>query len=378
MAQSKPALVLGADGSLGRRISEILFSLGIEYIPAKWSGSMKQDITGNPIDFQGREIYLIDGPDLSGRVKEAERSGFRVAGKVSDLNPENLSAVFDVGHKNGTIYNFANNIHPVGVPLLVQGGTPLEKSFGLNTFASIPSAVGDTGYGRFPRAKQVSCNATWTSTALTLAQQSLGKTLGEISYVILNLQRRFADTEDGEKFFNPQDMKMVHSRKYEEDVSSVLPSVQDKIITYASKNDWRTCHYGTIVILSSESINLDTVKETFANYKRAVLLEQDLASAGVKEGMEKIITLGEKLGLPDGDVAIPLYHPSLLDRNILCISGYNPQRSITLPSSIDWYWSVTNKCGDWQESFSKTNAEMKLYGVKIPEIKSFLEHELNR
>jgi len=374
MAHSKSALVMGADGSLGRRISEILFSLGIVYIPAKFSGGMKQDITGKPIDFQGRDIYLIDGPDLNSRIKEAEKSGFKVAGKVSDLDPIDLAAVFDVGHKQGTVSNFDHNLHPAGVPLLVQGGTPLEERFGLNAYASIPRGVGETGYGRFPRAKQVSCNATWTSTALSLAQQSMG----DILKVVINLQRRFADTEDGGKIFNQADKVMAPVKKYEEDVGLAFPSVKGKIISYASKNDWRTCHYGTMFILSAGTINLDDIKETFANYDRAVFLEQDLASAGVQEGMEKIVKMGEKLGIPDGDVVIPLYHLSLLDRNTLCISGYNPQRTITLPSSIDWYWDATGTCSSWKESFAKTNREMQLYGVKIPEIKSFLEHELNR
>lgn len=379
-------LVSGACGTIGRRLMRVLGGMNIPALAVGYSGKVHRDIEGKEVRFT--PLLLLDGPSLEERLKTARGNGISIQYKVGDyssnsipsLSFDTIAAILDANAEQGTGFALDQGLYPQHVPLLVQGGTKLRSEYEINPFVSVPQSRAAGGYERLGRAKHVSCNTTWLSTCVGLMLEGLGDSRGEtIRSVDIVLQRRFADTEEGAKQYNPDEGELKPAEKYGRDVAAVLPQMEGKIHVRANKNPWRQFHYGIVDIEFDRGMDFDAVHDAFAGYSRAVLLERNVAGEGIQQAINGIIDQSKTISIPDGDIMLPIYTLEKINAWTLRCIGFNPQRSIVLPGTIDWIWKQQGpweRCEKWSEAFQHTNDQVEWYGLKIPEIKKELERRL--
>ncbi len=337
-------LLTGADGTLGRRFYKILQSLNYEILPVINSGGKKFDRQGDQIVFK-EDALVVEGSNLEERLKRARKNGIGVSGVLDEnFSFTDIDYIVDMANSEGTRYNL-NNIYPLESSLIVQGGTQIVSEDKINPYLSAP---GCRNVGK--RVKQVSCNTTWLSTALGLVA-SVEK-VKEINSVYAQLLRRFADPEEVNKEFDGK-QELTLAPKYSTDVRGVLMKSLGQIEVSANKNSWRHFHKGKITVYFNTSFDYEATVNEFREYGRCIVWNED-------EGMNKVMEASSKIGIPDGDLLLPIFYLRKVNVRKLEISGYNPQRGITLPSTLDWLQGDVFNDFEW-------------YGMSLAEQKKKME-----
>jgi hypothetical protein len=266
-------LIMGT-GSIAVRLMQALRAEGKDYFLAKYSGRKPFGLDENRHLFL--PIYIVDGPDLDQRVRDASAWG-EIAGIVSKLKKPGyttldfslVAGVLDCADPNGTAYNF-EYIYPASVPVICQGGTKLKDEWNVLPYVSAP---GCKPFGKAfagGRWKQRSCNATITSTALGLIASSVGHE--SIASVEVEYNRRFKDPENA-GIFNPADLEIKPTDKYVKDVTDVLPELRGKMTASANKNPWQHYHLSWMDVRFTRQLDEERIREAFAGYERCILIE---------------------------------------------------------------------------------------------------------
>jgi glyceraldehyde-3-phosphate dehydrogenase/erythrose-4-phosphate dehydrogenase len=381
-------LIYGA-GTVGTNALLLASSLGHEIAAVKRSISdnrRTRDLAHAHKSLGGFSIHLTPGEDLEQRLAAAERQPFLINNEPYTLPVRPYTAelgkgcdvIIDATDDKATAATAAQHA-ALGKPYLLQGGADETLA---PSFLSAPNCIGHLEAGRYRNApaRQVSCNTTYASTALGLLLTAFSPdTIGAAD---IYLRRRCRDPgEEGKMLTAPS--KTEEHTHHADDVALVLPQLQGKLASRANKNPWEHFHRAELTVTLAQDIgtaDLVRIQNLFRNYPRCAHAERDLGGTSFEaaaEGVQRLRAIGESLGLPDGDLLLPVYTVERLDSRTLSIKGYNPQRSIVTLSCMDWMQLAAGTAATWEDAFATTNRGATWHGHGITELKKALETKIN-
>lgn len=370
-------------GEVARRIMELYFSAGQNNVIAT-KRSLNDDIRTLELAKLNKkypfDLYL-DSSNLDQFRKKADELGLKLKGKRTDIDLKDISYIvngMDDKIDKKIMQEIINEYQKYNKIFLLQGGA--DYNIIQNDFLSAPLAVGNLEMKNFinKSARQVSCNTTYSGTALGLVLRAFRN--DDIEKIYLYLQRRSRDPGEKKELKYEQNARPSH---HAEDVEHIFPQLKGKIFSLAQKMPWEHYHRAEVTIKFKEkleSIDIHILKDIFKLYNRCVYTENEIGGKELEKGLkgiEMLLKISNDLNIPDGDILLPTYNISKIDDYSIKISGYNPQRSIIALSCIDWLWIVQGEINSWHDIFAETNKLVKWHGYSIAELKQKMEEKIN-
>ena len=209
----RPVLINGI-GTVGSRTAHLLLSMGIPIHGAKFSAS-KDDLKTQELislykQFGAFPVRVAPGDNYEARVEQFKQLDFQVHDK-----PSRYSVIVDATDGAVTAQNVAG--YSSQQHFLVQGGT--DFALVKNDFVSAPKTAGEK-LANFRRARQVSCNTTFCSTALGQVLHHVRPE--DIASVDVELHRRCRDPGEKKEFREAPELKSSH---HAHDVMNVVPQL---------------------------------------------------------------------------------------------------------------------------------------------------------
>ena len=352
-------------GTVGSRVAHLLLSMQVPIHGVKFSAS-KDDIKTQEIlslyqRFGAFPMIAAQGNDYDQRVQQFKAMGLHVEEKDSAQFPIVIDGTDgDITAKNVEVYK------KNGQRFLVQGGSDFELA--QKDFVSAPNSVGQTG--EFPKARQVSCNTTFCSTALGLVLEEINDQ--SIASVDVELHRRCRDPGEKKEMRESLELKSSH---HAEDIMSVLPQIQGKVTSKANINAWEHFHHTQLTVNFTKKVSAEKIAEHFKAYPRCIWVEPELTQ-NPHIGMKIIMGVSSAMNVPDADTLLPIYSVHQLSDTSIMVRGFTPQRSVIALSCVDWLWMTANKIKRWKNAFDYTNKNAKWHGYSIADLKRTYEEKV--
>ncbi len=261
---------------------------------------------------------------------------------------------------------------------LLQGGA--DYSILENDFLSAPLTEANLNPEKFlnKSARHVSGNTAYCATALGLVLRLFSA--NDIEKIDLLLQKGSTDPEENRHLLHKEIPKQSH---HAEDAEHVLHQLKGKIFSSAQKMHWE--HYNTAETTVEfkrkiEGAAVEILKDIFRTYPRCIYCNDEIGGENPEKGqkgVEKLLQISGELNIPDGDILLPTYNIKKNDDYSIKISGYNPKKSITALSCLDWLWIAQGRFNSWHDVFAYTNKKIKWHGHRITELKSRFEEKIN-
>ncbi len=380
-------------GTVGRPLARKLYDLGFRkvLVSVKSAGKMEHEVLekqrfASMVKETGFDVLIAKG---GSPLEEFHKYGIYPLGYVEDYIFENgikIGVIID-GTPNEksaliqkeTIYDKLNGSDRK-TPVIFSGGSP--KDIAPNYLAA-PNCSGDVDRDHLlslPYVRNVSCNATYLATMLSLVGKKVD--WGDIEFINAFLQRRIADPHETHKplgrgvtaeISDPKEEGII--TKYVRDVKSVYPAMKDvPFYVLPTKNPWRHFHYAqTLITFKTPVTRTDTeeIREEFRKYPLAISYEQK------KLSMNRVINAITVLGIPDAKITSPIYRVTWLNRRQIFIDGLTPQQLIDGPSKSIYVVEQLKKFASFQSAFNHVVAGITEGGRPIREFNELLTELIN-
>src|SRR3989344_1402276 len=231
-------VLINGIGTVGSRTAHLLLSMGIPVHGVKYSASpddlKTQELLSLYKRFGAFPMLVAPGDQQREREQQFKKLGL----KLTKSSAADYSIIVDATDGKVTAQNVAG--YNAEQQFLVQGGTDFELV--RKDFVSVPNSVGHDLLS-FNRARQVSCNTTFCSTALGLVLEHVSP--ADIKSVDVELHRRCRDPGEKKEFREALELKQSH---HAEDVMNVLPQMHGKVTSKANINAWEHFHHTQLTI----------------------------------------------------------------------------------------------------------------------------------
>jgi len=360
------SVLINGIGTVGSRTAHLLLSMGIPVHGVK-SSALKDDLKTQELlslynRFGAFPIAVVPGENYEQRVQQFKELGFKV---LNNPDLSRYSVVVDATDGAVTAQNVAR--YTQSQRFLVQGGTDYELV--KKDFVSVPNGVARE-FAAFPRARQVSCNTTFCSTALGLVLEHVGASI--IASVDVELHRRCRDPGEKKEFREALALKDSH---HADDVMNVVPQVAAKVTSKANINAWEHFHHTQLLVSFAQPIDVRAITEEFKNYPRCIFVEPELTQ-DPRVGMKTLRAVSDVIRVPDGDCLLPVYSLQQLSPTSILIRGFTPQRSVIALSCVDWVLGALGRFTTWEDAFAYTNKNARWHGHTIAGLKQAYEEKV--
>ena len=360
---SKEPVLINGIGTVGSRTAHLLLSMNIPIHGVKASAS-KDDLKTQDLlvlyrRFGAFPLRVVPGDNYDERVKQFKQLGFEVINQ-----PIRYSIIVDATDGDVTAKNVV--AYSAEQRFLVQGGT--DFALVRNDFVSAPHTVGEQ-LKNFHRARQVSCNTTFCSTALGQVLHHVRPE--DIAAVDVELHRRCRDPGEKKEFREALELKPSH---HAQDVMNVMPRLAGKITSKANINAWEHFHHTQLLISFTRAADARIIARQLKSYPRCIVVEPELTE-NPRDGMKTLMAVSAALRVPDADCLLPVYSVHQVSKKSIMIRGFTPQRSVIALSCSDWALGALGM-SSWEKAFAYTNMYARWHGYPIAELKKAYEENV--